>query len=489
MFITALTGFSPSVKRAAIMLIISNSASLVYRENDSVQSLSFAILILLLANPIAIFDVRLVLSAISTLGIILLNNKINNRLPKFIKPSFLRDTLSMSLSAQIAATPFCVYYFGTISVLGVITNLIAVPLMPYLMGTGIAFMAMPINCIAKFLSDGIWLMVNFILFVANYIPAIPFAQIEISFIEFLRLTLLLSFVVYIIKKTVTCRVFYKNALRFILACTAIVLIFFPPTSKDVNLTVINVGQGDCTLVEFPNGKTMMIDGGGSATTDYDTAAKIIKPYLTQNGIRKIDYAVISHFHADHAGGILNLADDFSIGCIIAPDYFKAGNENVLKSTFDICFKMDIPLYLMDKGDKFNPGENILFEVYSPEAFYRYSENDASLVFKITAYGKSVLFTGDIENYTRHILAQSGDDISCDILKAPHHGDYSRADDDFLNVATPEIAYVCAGENNPYGHPDERTLILYAVKNIKAFRTDLDKTIKFTIKRNGKIKIH
>lgn len=111
-----------------------------------------------------------------------------------------------------------------------------------------------------------------------------------------------------------------------------------------------------------------------------------------------------------------------------------------------------------------------------------------MVFKITAFGKSVLFTGDIEHYTRYILAQGGD-MSCDILKSPHHGDYSIADENFLTVTSPEIAYVCAGENNPYGHPDERTLKLYADKNIKVFRTDLDKTIKFTIKRNGKVKIH
>lgn len=101
---------------------------------------------------------------------------------------------------------------------------------------------------------------------------------------------------------------------------------FTPTDGNVHLTAINVGQGDCTLIEFPSGKTMLIDGGGSATSDYDTAAKIIKPYLIQNGISKIDFAVISHYHADHAGGILNLADDFPIGCIIAPDYLKAGTE-------------------------------------------------------------------------------------------------------------------------------------------------------------------
>ncbi len=488
LFITALTGFSPSVKRAAIMLIISNSASMVYRENDSVQSLSFALLILLFVNPFAVWDVRLTLSAISILGIILLNERINRKLSHFIKPAFIRDTLSMTLSAQTITAPLCIYYFGAISVLGVLTNLIIVPIIPYIMGMAIVFMIMPFDVLSNFLSDGIWGSVKLITSIAKLISAIPFSQIEISFIEFTRTSLLIGFVIYTIKKTVLCRVFYKNAICFLLACIAVVLIFFPPTSDNVKITVINVGQGDCTLIQFPNGKNMLVDGGGSATNDFDTADTIIKPYLIKNGIDRIDYAVISHFHADHANGILNLARSFPTGCIIAPDYFKAGTEKTIQTALDICLQMNIPLYMMDKGDEFIIDDEISFKVYSPDKSYIYGENDASMVFKITAYGRYVLFTGDIENYTRYILTRE-EDISCDILKSPHHGDYSIADNDFLDAASPKLAYICVGENNTYGHPDERTLKLCADRNIKVLRTDLEKTIKFIIKRNGKIKIY
>ncbi len=487
-FITAITGFSPSVKRAAIMLIISNSAALVYRENDSVQSLAFAMLILLMANPFSLFDVRLVLSAVSTLGIILLYDKVDKILSRFIKPSFIRTTLSMSVSAQIAASALCVYYFSTISTLGIVTNLIVVPMMPYLMGNSIAFMIFPFDVIAKFLSNGIWLMIKFILIISEYISAFPFAILETSIIQFMSSVLLTIFAVYMIKKTIKCRCFYKNAIRFSIACIAVILIFFPPKSNNVKLTVINVGQGDCTLMEFPDGKTMLIDGGGMAKSDYDTAEKIIKPFLIRNGTNKIDYAVITHFHEDHANGIINLADDFNIGCIITPNYFKAGTENVLKSVFDVCCDSNIPLYMIDKDDDFNIGDIASFEVLSPDNKYIYDENNASLVFKITVYGKSILFTGDIESYTQQILLQN-DNISCDILKTPHHGSYSPSFEKFLNSASPEYAYICVGENNNYGHPDDKILHLYADKNVTVLRTDLDKTLKFTINKNGKIKIH
>ncbi len=488
LFITAMTGFSPSVKRAAIMLIISNSASVFYRENDSLQSLSFAVFILLLVNPCAIYDVRLTLSAASVLGIILFSKKLTEKLGRFIKIELLRDISAVTISAQIFTAPLCVLFFNSISLLGIVTNLIILPAIPYLMSTGVAFLLMPINTVADFLSDGIWAVVNIILIIAGRVAEVPFAQVEMSFHKFLYISLLCAVIVYLMKKTITCRNFRKNIVCFSISCIAAFLIFFPPAMGNLHITVINVGQGDCTLIQFPNGKTMLVDGGGTPSSDYDIAEKIIKPYLIQNDITKIDYAVISHFHSDHAEGILNLADDFPVGCIIAPDYLKAGSAEVIQKAFDICNEFEIPMYLMGAGDEFYPDEDTSFTVYNPDDKYIYSQNDGSMVFKISAFGKSILFTGDIEYYSRHLLSQSKSDISADILKAPHHGDYSIADGEFLEAVDPDIVYACVGENNPYGHPAEESVMLYAAKGIDVFRTDLNGTIKFIIKRNSKISI-
>lgn len=486
LFITALTGFSPSVKRAAAMLIISNISSLVYRENDTLQSLSFAVLILLIANPAAVHDVRLILSAASVLGIVILNQRIERRLLKLIKFENLRKTISITLSAQIISIPFSIMYFNTVSVLGIVTNIIVLPLIPYLMGMGVAFFFSFFNILSNFLSDGIWLLTKLVLIVADSIAAIPFAQVEVGFKKFVYISFLCAAIVYFIRKTVYCRVFRKNFICFAIACTAVVMIFFPPRSPDVNITVINVGQGDCTLIEFPNGKTMLVDGGGNPTLNYDTAERIIRPYLIQNCIERIDYAVISHFHSDHSDGILNLAKIFPVGCIIAPEYMKvATNENVIKA-FNVCKNYDIPLYLMSAGDKFYPDDGISFTVYHPDDKYIYDENDASMVFKISAFGKSVLFTGDIERMGRYTIARKNPEIKSDLLKAPHHGDYSAADEKFLTAVDPDMIYACVGKNNTYGHPSEKSLKLYAKNDIRLFRTDFDGTIKFKITPKGQL---
>ncbi len=488
LFITALTGFSPSVKRAAIMLIISNSASIFRRENDSLQSLSFAIVILLLANPFAILDVRLALSASAVLGIILLSPVISRALGRLIKIGALREIIVITLAAQIFTAPLSVIFFNTISVTGVVTNLLVIPIIPYLMGTGVLFLFMSFQPLAEFLSDGMWLAVNAITKAAELVSSIPFAQVEVGFAKFIYITVLAAVAVYLIKKTVGCEKRGRSVAYFCISCAATVLIFFPPVAGDMDITAINVGQGDCTLIELPGGKTMLIDGGGGLAEDYDVAERIIRPYLIEHGISKIDYAVISHFHSDHAEGILNLAESFPIGCIIAPDYLKGDGSGIVERLFDICKSRRIPLYLMDRGDTLTPEKDVSLTVYSPDFPYVYNDNDASLVFKISAFGRSLLFTGDIEYYGRRMLARNPQEIQADILKAPHHGDYTIADAELLQAVNPDTVYVCVGANNTYGHPSEETVELYADRGINVLRTDIDGTLKFKIKRNGKLSI-
>lgn len=489
LFITVLTGFSPSVNRAAIMLIISNSASMFYRENDSLQSLSFAVLILLLINPCAIHDVRLVLSAMSTLGIILYYEKLSFGLRRFLKFKKLCNGCAMTLSAQALTIPFCVLYFNTVSVLGIVTNLIVVPIIPYLMGLGVVFLIAsmtPIITATEFLSGGIWLSVSLILDIARMIAKVPFAQAEMGLATFVYIAVLCAVIFCLMRKTVTSRKLYKNLIRSCISCIAVFFLFLPPNPGYFRITVINVGQGDCTLLQFPNSKTMLIDGGGDPISSYDTAENIIRPFLIQNGIARIDYAVISHFDTDHCDGILNLADDFKIGCIIAPDYLKAARPEILRHTFDICGQLNIPLYLMDKGDDFSPSPEVNFTVYSPDVSLTYDENNSSMVAKVSAFGKSVLLTGDIEDYAKKILSESDAEIDADILKSPHHGSYTVADEDFLRAVNPDIVYICVGKNNTYGHPSKELLELYADYGIDVFRTDIDETIRFTIRKNGDI---
>ncbi len=482
LFITALTGFSPSVKRAAAMLIISNSASVACRENDSLQSLSFALLILLCANPAAIHDVRLVLSAVSVLGIIIFNTPIDRFVKRHRLLRAMGENFSVTLSAQLISIPFSVAYFGTISVLGVVTNILVLPIVPFLMGAGFAFLIIPLQAVCSFLSGGIWLGVNAVVLISDLISAVPFAQVEIGFKRFCCIFILSTAAVFFISKTIRCRSRLKAIVCFTAACAAAILAIFPIRLREVDITAINVGQGDCTLIEFASGKTMLIDGGGSPISDYNTAKKIIRPYLVQNSITKIDYAVISHLHEDHANGIINLTDTFPVDCVIIPEHSDLNSGEVAGRLLEVCKRRDTPIYMADYGDSFYPDKDAEFKVYSPKPDTGFTANDSSLVFRLSAYGQAVLFTGDIEKPVRRVLAEGGDDIRADILKFPHHGDYSEADEAFINAVGPEQAYICVGLNNSYGHPNDEALVLLAKNKIQTLRTDLDRTIKFKLRR-------
>ena len=155
-FITILTGFSPSVKRAALMLIILNCANIVYRENDSLQALAFSVLILMLANPFTILDPSLSLSAAAVVGIIFLSERFTEKLT-FIKIKMIREIIAFSLSAQISTFLLSAYYFKSISVLGIITNILILPIIPFIMAMGIVFLISPFGWLSGFVSGGVWL--------------------------------------------------------------------------------------------------------------------------------------------------------------------------------------------------------------------------------------------------------------------------------------------------------------------------------------------
>ena len=482
LFLTAITGFSPSMKRAAIMLIISNCIFMAYREIDTLQSLGYALLILLLDNPFAISDPSLSLSATAVLGIIFFSEKLNEKF-KWIKPDFLREIVVFSISAQITTFPVCVYYFNTISVLSIVTNLLTLPFVPYIMGVGILFLAIPIPFIARFISGGLWLGANIIIYFSRFIASLRFSQIQVGFLRFIFVLVLISLIVYLMRKTITCRKPYKNVLYLLASTVALMMIFITPHSNSFTITAINVGQGDCTLIDFPYGKTMLIDGGGEYTSE-NSSADIIKPYILNRGIEKIDYALISHYHTDHIKGILDLAENFKIGCIIAPDYFNEESLHSVKQMLNICKEKNIPLYFANKGDEFSPDKNSRVVILNPDSNYTYNTDECSIVAKITCYGKSLLTTGDIDYYTKSMLLETGADIKADILKAPHHGDYAPLDEEFIHAVSPDDIYICVGENNTYGHPKQETVSLLEKNNINISRTDIDGTIIYKFKKGS-----
>lgn len=478
LFITALTGFSPSVKRAALMMVFANTASLLYRENDSLQSLSFAVVVLLISNPCAVYDIRLVLSALAVAGIVIYSPSIERALEKFIKIPVIRETCSISIASQIFTLPVIVYSFNTLSLLGILTNLIIVPAIPYIMGAGFVFLIIPVRYAADFISGGIWLSVQLIFKIIHIISSIPFCQVKVGFSQFAFVSVLSAASIWFIKRTIYCKSNIKNFVYFISSCVMVFTIFFNPAPFEFSISAIDTGRGDCSLIRFYDGKTMIIDCGSYPD---GAGTQSAKRYLAKEGISKIDYAVISSPGIENTENILLLAESMKIGCIIIPDCITLKNAKTIDSVLSQCEEKSIPVYLMNSGDSFSPCKECKVQILYPLENTHYKNSNSPLVLKINAANRSVLFTGSIKSFERQVLSESTD-ICADILKLPSGDSFTWADENFTDAVNPDFAYIFSQNIN------EKTAKLYSDKDITLFPVLSNGTVKFTINRNGEIRI-
>ena len=232
---------------------------------------------------------------------------------------------------------------------------------------------------------------------------------------------------------------------------------------------INTGNSDAILIEN-QGYFAMIDTG-----DTDDDVKV-KSYLQKQGVKRLEYLVLTHYHADHIGGADTLLSDFEVGTTLVPngdantqvyrDYINALSHKGLKPS--------VPL----EGAKFELGSATL-TVYNTAGGNR-NENNNSLVVVYENGEDKALFTGDAEAEVENQLS-IGD---IELLKVGHHGSKTSSSPSFINQIQPEYAVILTGQPNQYGHPHQETLSLFESKGIPVYRTDEQGDIVFTSTGHG-----
>ena len=246
-------------------------------------------------------------------------------------------------------------------------------------------------------------------------------------------------------------------------------------SSDKGLTVefIDVGQGDCTLIRCGN-KNMLIDCGES---EY---YQVVKNYLKNNGISRLDIVVATHPHSDHIGGMYMLIEDFDIGTFIMPKLSK-GNIPTTKTYLNMISSLKEKSLSPDYatvGKIYNLSDaeiEILAPVNDSDEL-----NNMSVVCMLT-YGKSkFLFTGDAETPVESDMIKGGADLKCNVLKVGHHGSTTSTGEKFLKKADPDVAVISVGEGNDYNHPHTKILDRLLKRDVTIYRTDEDGTLKFYV---------
>lgn len=256
-------------------------------------------------------------------------------------------------------------------------------------------------------------------------------------------------------------------------------------NDDLRITVLDVGQGDCILVQAPGGRTMLVDAGGRHGQEaggWDVGREIVVPALMARRVRKIDVLVITHPHEDHIGGMAAVLDAIPVGMVFDPmlDSDSDTYENILRAIEE----KKIVHHRATEGQRLNLGRGIYAEVLNPPDPRLDTDsdlNDNSVVLRLVYGEVSVVLAADIDRTGAMRMAKLGPEVASTILKVPHHGSADPAVAEFIEAVSPSLAVISVGGENTFGHPTDEMLRELEQVGAKIMRTDRDGAVTITIR--------
>ncbi len=231
---------------------------------------------------------------------------------------------------------------------------------------------------------------------------------------------------------------------------------------------LNVGQGDCTLIQTPSGKNMLIDAGNP--DDFES----IDQYLQANHVEKLEVVMATHPHSDHIGSMTKILEKYEIGALYAPKVNH--NTKTYQKLLETAASKDIQITPVQSGITIDLDPAVGIELFSPVYEKSYSDlNSYSPITKLTYGERAFIFTGDAETDNEEdALAYGGSRLDADVLKVGHHGSETSTSKAFFNAVSPTACVISVGKDNKYGHPDESILSMLSGTDI--YRTDRQGTI-------------
>lgn len=260
------------------------------------------------------------------------------------------------------------------------------------------------------------------------------------------------------------------------------------SSKTLDVTFMDVGEGLCAVIRTPSGKTIVFDCGTSTWRDDESVGdKLVAPYLQSMGVNNIDVAVLSHPHADHTSGYSRLLQQIPAKTVL--DIGVKDKSPYYKNFLNTIKSSGSHYRIAEKGQVIDMNDGVVLQVLNPDPIRQYSDlNNKSIVLRLTYKKTSFLFMADTECETEDYMLSDNSSISAQILQIGHHGSAKSTSPVFLEAVQPQAAVISCGRNNDYGHPSDKLIDRLAGAGVRIYRTDKNGAISFSTDGES-IKVH
>ncbi|MDD5723998.1 MAG: DNA internalization-related competence protein ComEC/Rec2 [Syntrophales bacterium] len=517
-----IAGLRISTIRAAIMILCYLAALLIGRGRDLLNILAFAAFLILVVSPASLFDVSFQLSFTAVAAIILVTPALAGVVPQAVGGGIIRRGMvsialfiMVSLAAVIGTAPLIALYFNRISTIALLSNLFAIPIIGFaVLPLGMLLIVMaPFAPVASVLIAGAAFFIRIAVSIIAFLSSFSFASLPVTTPTVPEIIFYYLFILSGVRlihmwsskenersgdskrDTIIGRLkdlYRANERRLLAVSLCLIALFFVADAFYTNLrvagrkhleaTFIDVGQGSSTLIKFPGGDIMLVDGGGFYDRSFDLGEYVVAPYLWREQIKKIDIMVLTHPDQDHAGGLLYIAENFEVG-----EVWSNGQESKNESwqrLQKVIRQKRIAHRIVGTGtpERIIGGASI--RILNPErsasgqdlCFPDSDYNDNGIVMKIRFGRRNILLPADISGLAEARLIASGHDLRADVLMAPHHGGYASNTAAFLRAALPEIAVISCGPDNAFGFPNPDVLDRYTQAGVRVLRTDKEGAI-------------
>ena len=479
------TALQAPVVRASIMAAVVLVGRAIGRDGEIYNSLGLAALIILAIWPTSLLTLSFQLSFAATISIVALHDPLRSLFPRrwrqdestpFAK--WIVSPLCVSMAAQLGTGPLIAEHFQQFAPLSLAANLIVVPLLGLVVSLGLlAVLAGPWLPLAGTLFNGAnYLVMETLTAAVNLFASIPYASIVVPRPGLLPL--IGAAAATILLAQAWNHMIARKALAYLslVGLNAIAWGHRLEGSRDLEVVFLDVGQGDSAFLQFPNGATMLIDGGNRSRY-FDNGSRVVVPFLKAHNTRGVDVVVSSHPHSDHIGGLVAVLEQMPVRHFV--DSGQECDTWTARRLRQLIREKGIQYHRVAAGDSLAGLGGVEALVLHPTEEFVDAEgasphglNNGSVVMQFRYGNTSLMFTGDAEVETDEPILRWGGRLDIDILKVAHHGSPTSSRPRFIEALSPTTSVVSVGEVNSFGHPSAGVLDRLQARGSTVYRTDL-----------------